>query len=397
MSRRLLGLSVMALAIAVPPVTPAFAGPTVTVRVEGQRATLLAPTRVTLGDTPVVLADATCPANSAAAALDRATGGNWDRAQFTSTILGESHTFTASDYWAEWVNNRFGGGICSDLLNEGDELLMLVDVSDAAFSPTVFPLVVGGVPAAAAPGTPFTVTVTQFRTAGTPGTSTPEPAAGVSVTAGGATATTGPDGRATLTVSSAGATTLRAVRGGARSVIVPLCLTDGADGACGTTATVPGGAATGAQTGAQAGAPSTATGAQGVAGLTVASVDRTAPHSRLVAPRDGTRYRHAVFSPRALRIAVAESGSGVLNVKLRLTRRLGDRCWSYSGRSERFIGQRCGQGFFFKVADTPTVDYLLPEKLPRGEYVLDVKATDKAFNRDTVRQRGRNRVVFAVR
>jgi hypothetical protein len=384
LSRRLLGLTVAILALGVP-VAPALAGPTVTVRVEGQSATLLAPTRVTLGDTPVVLADATCPAHSAAAALDLATGGNWDRSQFTSSILGESHTFTANDYWAEWLSNRFGGGICTDVLNEGDELLMLVDTSDATFSPTVFPLVVAGVPATAAPGTPFTVTVTQFRTTGTPGTSTSEPAPGVTVTAGAATATTGPDGRATLSMTSTGAATLRAVRGSARSVATALCVTSGGDGACGTAVPVQGGA--------PAAAPATA---QAVAGVRAAA-DRTAPRSRLVGPRDGKRYRRGVFAPRALRVAIAESGAGILSVKLRLTRRVGDRCWSYSGKRERFIGQRCGRGFFFTVGDAATVDYLLPEKLPRGRYVLDVKATDKAFNRDTVRQRGRNRVVFEVR
>jgi len=171
MSRRLLALAVLAFALA-GPVTSASPAPTVTVRVEGQDQTLLPATTVTLGSTPVVLRDATCPANSAAAALDLATGGNWDRSQFTSTILGETHTFANRDYWAEWVSNRFGGGLCTDLLNEGDELLMIVDTSDATFNPTVFPLVMSGVPATDAPGTPFTVTVTQFRTNGTPGTST---------------------------------------------------------------------------------------------------------------------------------------------------------------------------------------------------------------------------------
>jgi hypothetical protein len=84
-------------------------------------------------------------------------------------------------------------------------------------------------------------------------------------------------------------------------------------------------------------------------------------------------------------------------VKLRLTRRVGDRCFSYSGKRERFIGQRCGRGFFFTVSDRAAIDYLLPQKLPRGHYVLDVAAIDKAFNRDAATQRGRNRSVFDVR
>jgi hypothetical protein len=140
-----------------------------------------------------------------------------------------------------------------------------------------------------------------------------------------------------------------------------------------------------------------AAGGQAVAGITVPAVDRTAPRARLISPRDGHTYRRARFSPRLIRIATTETGSGIRTVKLRLTRRLGDRCFSYSGRRERFVGQRCGRGFFFTVSDRGAVDYLLPEKLPRGHYVLDVVATDRALNRDGVRERGRNRSVFDVR
>ena len=47
--------------------------------------------------------------------LEAATGGTWDRQAFTSTILGETHTFGPdSDYWAEWLNSKLGGGVCTD-------------------------------------------------------------------------------------------------------------------------------------------------------------------------------------------------------------------------------------------------------------------------------------------
>ena len=375
MSRRLLGLAVLTLALG-GPVASATAAPTVTVRVEGEGGTLLDPTTVTLGAAPVVLKDATCPGNSAAAALDAATGGNWDRSQFTSTILGETHTFAQRDYWAEWVSNKFGGGLCTDLLNEGDELLMLVDRSDASFNPTVFPLVLSGVPATAAPGAPFTVTVTQFRTNGTPGTSTPEPAADVTVSDGRVTANTGADGRATLTMPTAGPAQIRAVRGSARSVRVATCITTGADGACGTT--VP------------------AAGAPAAAPPVLAVPDRVAPSTQLLAPRNGARYRRSGFVPRAIRGAVTDTG-GLTSVKLKLTRREGGRCFAFSSSRERFIGQRCDRGFFFRIGAAATFSYLLPEKLPPGSYELEVKAVDKAFNRETARQRGRNVVSFEVR
>jgi hypothetical protein len=53
-------------------------------------------------------------------------------------------------------------------------------------------------------------------------------------------------------------------------------------------------------------------------------------------------------------------------------------------------------GFFFTVSDRSDFTHLLPERLPRGHYVLDVGAIDKSFNRDTVGDRGRKRSVFDV-
>ena len=44
-----------------------------------------------------------------AAAVEAATGGNWDRQAFTQTILGETHAFgPQSDYWAQWNDARPG-------------------------------------------------------------------------------------------------------------------------------------------------------------------------------------------------------------------------------------------------------------------------------------------------
>ena len=105
----------------------AVAGPTVTVRIEGEKATL-PQTTVTLNAPEPV---SNCAANSVAAAINLAVGGNWDHGEsnggagnFTETILGETHDFTHnSDTWAEWVDYKWGGGICTDTLSEGDEVL----------------------------------------------------------------------------------------------------------------------------------------------------------------------------------------------------------------------------------------------------------------------------------
>src|SRR6185312_4803384 len=123
---------VVAAVLAVAGVAAALAAPTVTVRIEGESATLLPATTVTLGSPEPVSG---CPANSVAAAINLAVGGNWDHGEekgspgdFTETLLGETHAFThEGDTWAEWVDYKWGGGICSDLLSEGDEVLEIAD------------------------------------------------------------------------------------------------------------------------------------------------------------------------------------------------------------------------------------------------------------------------------
>jgi hypothetical protein len=140
-----------------------------------------------------------------------------------------------------------------------------------------------------------------------------------------------------------------------------------------------------------------AAGAPAPAAVPGAVVDRTAPRARVLSPRSGHVYRFRRFSPRLIHVAVTENGSGIRTVKLRLTRRVGKRCFSFSGRRDRFIGTRCGRGFFFTVSDRSDFTFLLPQRLRRGHYVLDVEAIDKALNRDAVRERGRNRSVFDVR
>jgi hypothetical protein len=55
------------------------------------------------------------------------------------------------------------------------------------------------------------------------------------------------------------------------------------------------------------------------------------------------------------------------------------------------------RGRWFAVGDRAQWSYLLPARLGRGRWVLDVEVTDRTGRRDTTLQRGRNRVVFFVR
>jgi hypothetical protein len=132
----------------------------------------------------------------------------------------------------------------------------------------------------------------------------------------------------------------------------------------------------------------------------VTPADRVAPASSIRGIADGQRFARGV-GPRTLRVGVDDDPSGLLVVKLRLTRSDRGRCTYFSGRSERFErnrGGRCGarNGLWFAVGNRASVDYLLPGRLPRGRYVLDVNAVDKAYNRDDARRRGANRIVFHV-
>jgi hypothetical protein len=381
-------LSACAVACVSPLLAPALAGPTVTVRIEGEAQTLLAPTTVTLNSPEPVSG---CAANSVAAAINLAVGGNWDHGEansgggdFTETILGETHEFThESDAWAEWVNYKWGGGICTDLLSEGDEVLMVADHQPPPwYSPTVLPLVLTEVPAVVQAGVPFTVKVSAIHTPPEAfaelGQGTPEPVAGATVSAAGASATTDAGGLATLTLDSVGALSLRATKSGdAPSRASTICVHEGNDGRCGTTAPT--------------------------AGPTPlpAPVVLVAPYKgpyALVADVSGLLEGHVYARHGAPRLLTGtiHAHSAVTSVSLELRRRDRGRCYAYDGTSERFRRARCGMGRFFKVASGGAFSYLLPAALAPGRYVLDVEATDVAGNHLAL-ARGSSRTVFYVR
>jgi hypothetical protein len=378
MSHRRRGLLTGALAtLSLLAIAPGALATTASVRIVGDG---VGAGPVTIDTTTGTFGPDDCPRDSAGGAIDQAVGGNWDQRAFVSTILGESHTYADSDYWNFWINDTYAqAGICSYTVQPGDRILMLVQRDSASSMPTVFPLTLSVAPTVFA-GVPFTVTIREQRTDGT--TTTPTPIAGATVSGGGQSAVTDAAGHATLTFPAVGAVTLTASKTGdvasdptTTSVVAvaatgpagpnPLpCagMTDGHDGACGT-------------------------------------VDRDPPKSTITGIRDGQRFT-AARAPRTLRASVTEL-SGLLAVKFRLTRTDGPHCTYFSGGAERFkLGRhgRCGasNGFWFGVGASRDTSYLLPSKLPRGRYVLDVEAIDKAYNRDAARRRGVNRVVFHV-
>jgi hypothetical protein len=377
MLHRLAGLALAVLALLVPASIASAAPVTVNLRIEGPASTAfegpvttdVRPFQFTTGaDTAPHQCDGTA-ANQGPSPTPVPTRGAAIAAASVAAPFSTSGTFFASlgspsfdqvggqstafdpatnSFLAEYKNGAASSlGACGDPIANGDDVLFAYGTGNEAL------LRLSG-PTSATAGAAVPVHVTNQRSGA--------PVAGATV--GGAT------------TDAAGNAAVRFAQPGAQRL----------------NATAPGAIRSNALVVAVA-----AAGGQAVAGITVPAVDRTAPRARLISPRDGHTYRRARFSPRLIRIATTETGSGIRTVKLRLTRRLGDRCFSYSGRRERFVGQRCGRGFFFTVSDRGAVDYLLPEKLPRGHYVLDVVATDRALNRDGVRERGRNRSVFDVR
>jgi hypothetical protein len=355
---------------------PAVAAPSnVTVRVEGASGTLVEEGAFTTTAAPVnKRGQGDCSGTSAVGALERATNGDWDGTYSSGfgtysveRILGETYTFNArGDYWAFWVNGRAASeGVCKVELQQGDSVLFFVDQcfnaqppDYACQNPPVRPLELTA-PASAQTGQPVTVSVAALD--GNGGSS---PAEGAQVTGPGVAATTGADGKATVTFPEAGQVTLKAGKAGSvRSAAETVAVS------------APGQPVTPAEP--------------------VALPDTAAPVARIRGIRNGQRFKRKK-APRTLRGSVAPDPSGLRAVKLSLTRSSGGRCQLYSPTKERFRRSRCGRRVNFRIGDRERFDYLLPKRLGKGRYVLDVIAVDKAGNRDRL-ARGRNRVVFFVR
>ncbi len=146
-SRRLL-LALLLAALAASAL-PAVAGAALaTIRVEGEDETLVAPTQVTIGaaERPALswdndadlnrLMDPRCTADTAYQAVELVTQGNWDRRQFASTVMGESHTFSINDYWVVYHDDVIytawaysDVGLCDLHLREGSVILLQAAVS----------------------------------------------------------------------------------------------------------------------------------------------------------------------------------------------------------------------------------------------------------------------------
>jgi hypothetical protein len=276
---------------------------------------------------------------------------------FVMTIAGEGSG--SGPYWDVRVNHgSISRGGCQVQVANGDEVLYAVD----GFGKPGLKLTG---PATARPGEPFQVTVGDGQSG----------AAVAGAAVGGQTTDAG--GRATVRFDGTGPHRLKAAKTGAvRSNALDVCVTGGADGACGSSLPAP--------------PPCETNGRDGRCG----SPDEEAPVARIAGIEEQQRFSRR-RAPRELKGFVDADASGLRSVKLTLTRQVRGKCWLFSGRRERFLRRRCGKRYAFKIGEEPSWSYLLPKRLGRGRYVLDVIAVDRAGNRDEL-ARGRNRMVFHV-
>jgi hypothetical protein len=391
MKQKILGLLVGGLALAGATAGTATAA-TVSVEIEGQ-SVVQAPTTVQTAASVAKPGGASCSGAVPATALETAVGGDWDGPEFGVTrIKGESHPFASgASSWAVYVNGRFfDDTACTHPLADGDKVLFWW--SDAYASEGYDEPVFLDAPATAVPGQAITAKVTQADT--TFDTDPPyashtaiTAAAGATITGGTAPVTTGADGTARVTVAP-GPYTLVVHKDNRAPARIAGCATTGSDGLCGTQV----------QTGTGGpylpAAPCVTNGHDGFCN----TKDTVAASATITAIAEGKKYAKGK-GPRRLAGKVAADGSGVKDVLLRLTRNDRGKCSTYDAKTEKLKRiKKCGatHGVWFSAGSDASWSYLLPAKLGRGRYVLDVNVVDKAGNRTSKLARGTSRVVFTV-
>jgi hypothetical protein len=198
--------------------------------------------------------------------------------------------------------------------------------------------------------------------------------AGVTPTGPGSPMTNG-EGSAGVTLRGAGTFVLKAARADSvRSNGLAVCVHNGNDGTCGTTA--------------PAGSP-----------------PPPPPASKQVFEGDvamikGVRNGHVYprrHAPRILAgVVEIRSGGTLRNVRIRLERFVGGRCFDFSGSRERFTrARKCGRARFFSVGGSQSFSYLLPNALPRGRFVYEMEAVE-SNGQATKIVNGISRVMFRV-
>ncbi len=373
--------------------TALAAGPaTVTVRVVGpgpSYQTLVPLTTVTTNTTPVVNdgnSAHSCSGTTATGALQLATAGNWGGKWFEGEATGYlvetiAGTGLSGSYWNFWHDNEESKvGVCDVEPGSGDSLLFFPECYEkcSGSPPSVLSI---KAPATVEVGKPVTIEVLSYPNP----TGAPAPEAEATVTGGGESSQpTNAQGQTTMTFTGDERFSLYARGPAEGAAAIPaeafICVHEGNDGTCGTTA------------------PAATTTVAPPSSVPSSSRPYTGPFA-LVARATGLIEGHVYprrHAPRTLTGHVL-AHTGVDSVNIGLRRSYRGRCYVYDATRERFAMARCGTDSLFKVASGGTsFSYLLPTQLPPGRYVFDIGATDAAGNRVAL-ARGSSRIVFYVR
>ncbi len=257
---------------------------------------------------------------------------------------GGPPTFPSWGYAVNYTTANVGG--CQIALAPGAEVLWAYNYFNLAHL-----LVLSG-PASVEVGVPFTVHVADGRTG--------EPVAGASIGTFASGTTTPLDsasptdasGNALVTLPSAGSLALKAVQAeSVRSNALGVCVHAGDDGTCGANVD-----------------REIAAGDRDLDGH-ILTGPSTALVARVLGIANGRVYSRR-SAPRVLRGIVDIAAGGTLRqVRIRLQRRAGRRCFNFNGvtRALRALAEvRCGGVLLGR--QQPVFTYLLPSRLPAGRY-----------------------------
>jgi hypothetical protein len=313
--------------------------------------------------------------HDAATASGLAFNAKWSKSlndffitRVAADIEGGAPEFPSWGYAVNYTTAEVGG--CQFLLASGSEVLWAYNFFNL---PHLLKLIG---PASASVGAPFTVHVADGQTGA------PISGAAIGETVSGVTSplssssSTDTSGNATVTLSHAGTLLLKAsATKSVRSNGLSVCVHNGNDGTCGTTAATP--------TVSQSPAPP--------------SHPFEGDLAKVLGLTEGHVYGRR-SAPRVLAGTVEiRSGGTLRQVRISLERRYRGRCYAFSGSRARFVRlHRCATTSFFSVGATQSFSYLLPAPLPRGLYVFQMRALEDSGALTKVVE-GASRVTFRVR
>ena len=435
--RRLLAV-VAALVVSVFAVPAAAQAATVSVRVQGTSGAIVPETNVELPTAPVTAIGAppgtTCGASTVVGALQAATGGDWSGTWDDTThltiqkIKGVDVGDGSLRKWVAYVNYSYSNGSPCDAQLEGTEINVLFYPSCTGGTSGCFPgepLLWANIPQTVGPDVRLNVVPLEVTTTftGGVGTTSRNPSVNAVVSTPEVAVQTDLYGRAVVTWAQKGPSLMRVTKPGRVPADVPICITDGSDGYCGTTAPpfVPFDPLNFCVT----------TGTDGECG----TVDTTPPVGHINDPVQARAYNTGTTRVEGFKGTVDYDHADIAEVRIALRRqavvtvtkfvkkrvrvkkrihgkvrrvkvkkrvrvkRKVTRCYYWSAKASLLkVMKSCKAATpQFKLEGGDFFSYDFPSALPGGSYTLDAQAVDKVGNVDSTPELGRNRVTFTVK